>query len=251
MRPMLRSALLLLAFTLCALGGDARASEAPPEFKARLERMRTATASLQQYTCTFRREEWQGGKPLGAQLMAIKFRKPMDIYMRWEGETYKGRELIFRRGWNDDKLHVKPTPGALVPTLNLDPEGGLAMRGSRHSIDMVDMGNIVSLILRQTDKLEKSTSLSASFTDQGPQVVNGEASRCMQVDLPKQQDPALYARRVDMCMSDRTGLLTRLRTWDEDAGEVRKVEDYEFRSMNLSPGLTDADFDPENEAYGF
>lgn len=242
----------VLSLLLCLLASPAHAVDtAPPEVKTGLERMRSATAALTEYAYTFRREEWQDGKQLDPQVMAVKFRKPLQVYMTWTGDVHTGRELIYRKGWNDDRLHVKPSPGALVPTLNLDPKGRLAMRGSRHSIEMVDLANVTGLILKQTDRLAKHPTLQATYTDQGHQDVNGEPSRCVRVDLPKDQDPELYGHRVDMCVSDATGLLTRLRTWDHEDGELRKVEDYEFRGMDTSPGLTDLDFDPENPAYGF
>lgn len=242
----------VLSLLLALLSSPAHAVDtAPPEVKQGLERMRTATAALTEYSYTFRRHEWKDGKQLDAQLMAVKFRKPLDVYLTWTGDVHTGRELIFRRGWNDDKLHVKPSPSPLVPTLNLDPSGKLAMRGSRHGIEMIDLGNVTALILAQTDRLAQHATLEATYTDQGQQDVHGEPSRCVRVDLPKDQDPALYGHRVDMCVSQATGLLTRLRTWDHEDGQVRKVEDYEFRDMDTSPGLTDADFDPDNPAYGF
>ncbi len=223
----------------------------PPEIRARLERMRAAAASLKQYTYTFRRHEWVDGKQGDPQLMAVKFRKPMDIYMTWVGDAHTGRELLYRKGWNDGKMRVHPTPGALIPSLNLDPNGKLATKGSRHGIELIDLSNVTAIILAQTDRLDKNPDLSATFTDQGKQVVNGEASHCTRIDLPKDKDPQLYGQRVDLCLSTRTGLLTRLQTWDVEDGALRKVEDYEFRDLNLSPGLTDADFDPDNDAYGF
>lgn len=245
----MRLLLALLALTL--LPSPARAAETPPEVRAQLERLRKASDKLQQYTYVFRRHEWVDGSQQAPQVMAVKFRKPFDVYMTWTGEVYTGRELIYRQGWNDGKLHVHPAPGALVPSLNLDPKGKLAMRGSRHGIEMIDISNVVALILDQTDRLDANPDLSATFTSQGREVINGEASSCLRIDLPKEQDPGLYARRVDLCASDTTDLLTRVRAWDLEDGEVRKVEDYEFRDVRTSPGLTDADFDPDNPAYGF
>ena len=228
---------------------SALAGQTPPDIRARLERLRTAAEGVSQCTYTFRRHEWTDGRQQPPHEMAVKFRKPMDIYMKWVGDTHKGRELLYRQGWNEGDMMVKPGP--MIPTLSLDPKGKLAMRGSRHGIDMIDLSNVADIILDQTDRLEASATLSATYTSQGAQTVNGEASWCVQIDLPKDQDTQLYAYRVDMCLSDRTGLLTRLRAWDQSDGELRKVEDYEFRNINLSPGLTDQDFSDENPGYGF
>lgn len=236
------TALLLLLAPALAMPG-------PADVRARLERMRSAADALREYTYTFQRQEWVDGKQQPQHLMSIKFRKPMEIYIHWIGDTYKGRELLYKRGWNDGNMMVKPGP--MLPTLSLDPNGRIAKRGSRHGIEMIDLSNVAKLILSQTDRLEASATLSATFSDGGAQVINGEPSWCTSIGLPKDKDPALYAYRVDMCLSEASGLLTRLRSWDMDDGQLRQVADYEFRQVNLSPGLTDSDFDNDNPAYNF
>lgn len=235
--------------TLLLLLAPAFATPGPSDVRARLERMRSAADALREYTYTFQRQEWVDGKQQPKHLMAIKFRKPMDIYIKWVGDTHKDRELMYRRGWNDGEMMVKPGP--MIPTLSLDPNGRIAKRGSRHGIEMIDMSNVAKLILTQTDRLDSSAELSATFSEKSSQTINGEASWCVRIDLPKDKDPALYAYRVDMCLSEATGLLTRLRSWDMESEQMRQVADYEFRQVNLAPGLTDADFDSENPAYGF
>lgn len=227
----------------------ALAAPAPAEIRSRLDQMRAASDALKEYTYVFQRQEWVDGKQQPRQQMEVKFRKPMNIYMRWTGSTHQGRELLYRQGWNDGKMMVKPGP--YVPTLSLDPKGRLAMRGSRHGIEMIDLSNVAALILRQTDRLDRSAELSATFSEAGPQTVAGQASWCVRIDLPKDRDAELYAYRVDLCMAEATGLLTRVRSWDQVDGQMRQVADYEFSQVNLSPGLSDADFDPENPAYGF
>ncbi len=244
------STLLCLA-GLLSLSTPAAAGDTPPEFHDRLERMRGAADALQQYTYTLYRHEWVDGGQADPQEMAVKFRKPMDIYMTWVGDEHTGRELIYRKGWNDGRMRVHPTPGALIPSINLSPTSRLAMKGSRNGIELIDIGNVVSLILAQTDRVEASDTLQASFTDLGNRMVNGEASTCLKIELPKDKDPALYAYRVDMCISDGTGLITQLQSWDFEDGAMRKVAEYEFRDMNTKVSLTDADFDPDNDAYGF
>lgn len=239
---MLTTSLLLL------LSGPALAGEIPDDVMARFTRMEKAAGALTSYTYTFRRHEWTGGKQQDVHEMAVKFRKPMDIYMKWVGDTHTDRELLYRQGHNDGDMKVKPGP--MIPTLNLNPTGKLAMRGSRHGIDLIDISNVVAIISDQTARIRASDSLSATYTLQGPEVINGEASTCLRADLPKNQDPALYAQRIDMCTSDATGLLVRLRAWDVEDGQLRKVEDYEFRDVTPTT-LTETDFDPDNPAYNF
>ncbi|NOY28443.1 MAG: DUF1571 domain-containing protein [Oligoflexia bacterium] len=246
MRTLLTSLLILVLSG--AASASPSASELSVEAQARFDRMRTATAALSSYTYTFRREEWADGKQQDPNLMAVKFRRPMDIYMKWVGQVHKGRELLYRQGWNDGDMKVKP--GALLPTLNLDPAGRLAMHGSRHGVDLIDLSRVVGIITSQTDRIAANNALSATYTDLGPALVGAEAAHCLRADLPKDQDPGLYAVRIDICTSDQTGLLVRLRTWDVEDGQLRKVEDYEFRDITVVP-LADSDFDPDNPEYGF
>lgn len=57
-----------------------------------------------------------------------------------------------------------------------------------------------------------------------------------------------YAPRAKICFSVKTKLPTRVSSWDE---EDNLVEDYAYSDVRLNPGLTNADFDPENADYNF
>ena len=62
----------------------------------------------------------------------MKYRRPDDLYLRWTDEAHSGREAIYRKDWNGGRLRVNP--GSLLPNVNLDPLGGIAMADSRHPI---------------------------------------------------------------------------------------------------------------------
>ena len=240
--------LLLLALPTEA-GEVAQDPDAPPAIQASLERMRTAVADLHDATYTLHRREWQGGLAFPAQVITTKLRRPEDIYMHWTGEAYRGRELIYRRGWNQGRLRV--SDGPLVPTLDLDPTGILAMRGSRHPVWMASVLRTAEQILQGADTLSADPALTASYADQGTVAVQGEPSHCYTADLPVDQDPRQHAPKVLVCMSLSQGLPTRFAAWERSGSDLRQVEDYVFADLVVNPGLGDADFDPGNPGYGF
>ena len=246
----MRFALLapLLAALLCARAGEPD-PDAPPAIQASLERMRSAAATLRTATYTLHRQEWKDGQTYPAQVMAIKLRRPDDLYMRWTGEAYQGRELLYRPGWNQGRLRI--SEGALVPTVDLDPTGFVAMRGSRQPAWMASVLRTSQSILAGADVLSADPALNASYQDLGTVTVSGEPSHCYRADLPVGQDPSQYADRVLVCMSRRHGLLTRFAAWELSDGVLRQIEDYVFTDVVVNPGLSDADFDPDNDAYGF
>ncbi len=238
----------LLLLVLAAWAGDPD-PDAPAAIQASLERMRGAVAGLKDATYTLHKQEWIDGKALPAQTMAAKYRQPEDLYLRWTGEVYVGREVMYCPADNDGKLKVNA--GALVPTIDLDPTGATAMRGSRQPVWMGSVVRTAEQILAGADKLTGSPTLDASYVDKGTVMVRGQPSHCYQAELPVDQDPEQYAPRVLVCMSLANGLPTRFAAWERHQGGLRKVEDYEFVGVVVNPGLDDADFDPENPAYGF
>ena len=181
--------------------------------------------------------------------MAAKYRRPEDIYMRWMGDVHEGREVLYRRDENEGRLKVNA--GALVPTLDLDPTGSAAMRGSRQPVWMGSVVRSAEQILGGADRLTASAELNAAYVDLGTVLVHGQPSHCYQADLPVDRDPSQYAPRVLVCMSLDNGLPTRFAAWERADGGLRQVEDYGFEGVVVNPELTDLDFDPDNPEYGF
>ena len=92
-----------------------------------VEGMVEAAALIRDETYTFHTREYSNGSMAPMQAIAVKYRRPEhDVYMKWVGDHHRGQEAIFRAGWNQDRLRV--SPGAFIPTLNIDPSGRLALR---------------------------------------------------------------------------------------------------------------------------
>ncbi|HEB92445.1 MAG TPA: DUF1571 domain-containing protein [Gammaproteobacteria bacterium] len=239
--------LLTLLFTTFTTRADSIAPET--FFNSVIARMQTATSQLRDTTYTFHKQEYADGHQQPIEHITVKYRAPNDIYMKWLEPIHRGRELLFRSGWNDEQLRI--SPGRWLPTLNLDPHGRLAMRGNRHSIHQLPFPAIVANFADSAALIRANPALQAPITDLGEQRHFGETGHCYQLRLPKDREPGLYAAEVMLCVSLRTGLPLRIRSWDEVKGRLRQVEDYGYKDVQVNVGLSDRDFDPDNPDYNF
>ncbi|MFT4975025.1 MAG: hypothetical protein ACI8S6_000912 [Myxococcota bacterium] len=212
----------------------------PIPIGALLDKMASAEAALRDATYTVERSEWTGGRQLPTQEIAVRYRRPEELLLRW-ANTYPGRAVLYRQGWNDGRLRVRPA--SMIPLLNLDPLGSLAMRDARHPVWMVSLSRVVGRILKATRLLTARPELVARYTDEGEQDVGGTPSRCYSAVLPYAEEPGVYAPRVRICAGIDSHLPTRFSAWKAEDGQVRQVEDYVFRDLTVNPGLSDADFD--------
>ena len=219
------------------------------DFERVIADMQAAATRVRDATYLFHKQEYADGKQQPAQRILVKYRAPSDIYMKWLGPVHEGRELLFRPGWSDDRLRVNP--GRWLPTLNLDPHGALAMRGNRHAIHALPFPTIVRNFVDSAALIRANPALRARIEDLGVQRRLGEAGRCYHLQLPRKQEPRLYAAETELCISLRTGLPLTIKSWDMEDGQFRQVEDYGYEGVQVNVGLTDLDFDPGNPAYGF
>lgn len=222
---------------------------APPGFSRVIAQMQAAASEIRDATYLFHKQEYADGRQQPAERITVKYRAPNEVYLKWLGPAHHGRELLFRPGWNDDRLRINP--GRWLPTINLDPRGGLALRGNRHDIYQLPFPAIIKHFVDSAALIRANPALRARITELGEQPHHGETGQCYHLQLPKAREPKLYAAEVMLCVSRRTGLPLRIRSWDVEDGEMRLVEDYGYEDVRVNVGLTDADFDPDNPAYGF
>lgn len=215
--------------------------------EALVERMIAAERGVKDAVYTLHRREWAEGALIPEERMAIKWRRGGDVYMRWVGERYNGREVLYSPTLTGGKLLV--STAAYVPTLTLDPLGSVAMRGNRHSILDAGLSSPVKLVRDDFALARSRPELALSAEDLGPRVLFGESARCARVTLPKEQDARFYGVRSEFCVSDRSGLPVFFEISDWMNGQLQVVERFNFVGVKTNQGLTDADFSPDNPAY--
>ena len=212
-----------------------------------MERMAAVIEKMRDCTFTFRSQEYVGGSTTDWSIAEVKFRVEDDVYMKFTEGPNAGRELLYRGdAWNDGKMKVDP--GRFLPVLNLHPEGRLAKRGNRHTIRDLPLPRLGAKIVRDAVKVRDHASWKPNVQDLGSETIAGRSAQCFETRLPKDQDASLYAYKVHICLDDASGLPARMRVWDQEDGQLRLVEAYDYEQLTVDAGLTDRDFDPDT--YG-
>jgi outer membrane lipoprotein-sorting protein len=201
---------------------------------------------IDNYTATFHKQERVDGKLLEEETVLLKFKKPFKVYMRWTHMPHKGRELIYARDWNDNRMRAHEGGIIGIITMNLDPKGSLAMRGNRHPVTDTGIGHLLDVV---AENLQKGT-LTGELTllDRGKETIYGKRTRRIQAIFPKDQTKGYYGYRVSVNfdVENRLPIKVEIHDWDDQL-----VEKYGYEDLKLNPGLTDSDFDPKNPEYRF
>lgn len=241
----LPSSLTILLMLLCLFQpstGNAHESF-EPEAWLRLAEQRLA--QVENYEAVFHKQERIRGNLTQMETMLYKFKRPYKVYMKWIKEPYNGRESLYVEGCNNNLIKVHEC-GLLGLRLDLDPRGSLVMKGSRHPITDSGIENVVSLIGRELRKGIRKGELS--IRRQGEETVYGRATRLVEIVFPETPSKGYYCYRAIINIDAENELPVRIQIFDWDN---LLVENYGYEAVALNAGLTDADFDPHNPAYGF
>jgi outer membrane lipoprotein-sorting protein len=153
-----RSIKILLIFTAVWFFLPAHGLAAPPSVFQNLEKgfdpldiiaaLDEGYARVQDYTATFLKQEYIGGRILPLETIALKFRKPNDVYMKWLTRPNKGQEVVYRHGVNEGKITAHKGGLLGLVTVNLDPRGSMAMKDQHHPIYDAGIGSTTALVKR-------------------------------------------------------------------------------------------------------
>ena len=245
---------------------DSRPNETPHPLDPALEIARASLLNVQtnidDYKGLFVKRTRVDGvlPPLQYARIKIRNRKlqnrtvttPMGVYMDFlKPSDVKGREVIWVEGVNDGNIVVHQGGMARFVTLNLDPNGYLAMRGQRYPITDIGIENLLIKIIeacerdRQHDECEVQIFRNAK--------VGGMVCTMVQVTHPVKRDHFdFYQARV--YFSDDLNVPVRYKSWTwptSSGGSPIIQEEYNYMKLELNVGLTDQDFDPENPVYRY
>ena len=209
--------------------------------------MESAYKKVHDYTAVFYKQERVKGTLQPTEQIELKFRKPLSVYMKWAGDVNPGQEAIYVAGWNGDqtRAHKGSFPDV---TVNLRPTSAMAMRGNRHPITDLGIGNTIDFIGRDARLAAARPADNVEAFDLGESTLHGIRVRCIETFAPVKRWSLYYAHHARICYDVKRDLPVRVSVWDE-AGEL--LEDYTFANLKIDPGLTDVDFSPDNPAYGF
>ena len=226
-----------------------------------LERSRR---EISDYTALMVKRERIDGVVSDPQYMTLKVRnhkeangavtQPFSVYLGFlKPAAVKGREVMFVEGRNEGNLtaHEGGFKGRFLPTVQLAPTGMMAMRGQRYPVTEVGLEKLLEKLLERGGRARRAPDVRCEFR-QGARVKDRTCTVIQVVQPTYAADNEFHTAQI--FLDDELGLPIRYAAYDypkggATTGEV--IEEYTYVNLRVNPGLTDADFDPANPAYGF
>ncbi len=206
-----------------------------------------ARTHIEAYTCIFQKLERVGGELLKPEKMLMKFRSdPFSVYLKWVADPSKGQEAIYVDGRYKNEIQVHPSGilGLIFRRVGIDPKGKTALKHSRRPITMAGLVNMISLVTRQCEEAHARGDLTLTY--EGVRTEGGRSLYVLKRVLPP--DKGYPCETLVIFIDTRTLACVRTDAYDWN-GEL--ISHYYYNDLQINPGLTDEDFDPDNADYGF
>jgi hypothetical protein len=129
--------------------------------------------AIDSYIVRMRRREQVNGRDKPEEILLVKFRKqPWSVYFKWLGNEGKGREVIYVRGQNEDKMQTLLAAGDMPlaspgKRIAISPDNPLARGSSRHSIREAGTGALIDSFGILVDAAQKKDPRYGTLTDLG------------------------------------------------------------------------------------
>lgn len=213
-------------------------------------------ANLKDYSATVVKLERIDGKLGNPEYATIKVRQhPFSVYMGFVAPAdVKGQECMYLEGQNDGKMYAHAPPGTLrgkFGTVQLLPTSAMAMKDQRYPITEIGIYNLTNRLIEVGEHDKQFGECDVKFF-QGAKV-NGRDCTMVQVVHPVPRRQFLF-NMARIYLDDQLNVPIRYEAYDWPAtpgGPPQKLEEYTYMNLVVNPGLTDADFDVHNPAYGF
>jgi outer membrane lipoprotein-sorting protein len=240
------AALAAALYALACTASWAVAAGHPVPFAEVISEMQQAYDRVDHYTATFLLQERIDRELRPHQHVMLKFKRPQKIYLRWLQGKHEGRQAIYPAGVDANELWVRlPLPvGAM--TVSLDPQSPRARKDSRHTITDVGIGKLIDLVAENVSRGLQRGEITVE--DRGHHTTFGRPSQRYILHFPGDPAKGYYCMTaiIDVDREYRLPVYAEIFDWQ---GQL--VERYGYLDVRLNHGLTDADFDPKNPAYGF
>lgn len=246
--------------------------EATPSVKPPLDRaldiarngLNNCRQNINDYTALLVKRERIGDTLGGHEFMYLKVRnrkmaggkivQPLSVYLNFlKPSTIKGREVIYVEGQNDGNMvaHEGGFKGKFLPTVNLPPDGMLAMRGQRYPMTEIGIENLIVKLIERGERAKQYPDVQCEFRKNAR--VKDRVCTVLQVTQPtKRPDSDFYQAQV--FIDDALNIPIRYIAYDwptRQGASPEVIEEYNYLNLKLNVGLTDADFDANNPAYNF
>ncbi len=235
----------ILTFGVASYFSDVYSEEI--DIESLLNEAQASYKQINDYTGIMYKQERIGKKMYPKETIFFKFAKPFKVYMKWIKDPYKNREMIYVEGWNDNKIRAHEGGLMGVVSVNLDPKGSMAMKGNRHPVTDMGIGNLLKVVQTNVNRAKKNGD-SISVIKVGEEKVFGVDSIKLEATFPKEKEKGYYCYRAVFWVDKERKLPNKIMVYDWDD---QLVEDYSYENLKFNVGLTDKDFDPSNKEYNF
>jgi hypothetical protein len=241
----IRNVLLLSLLLIVVLSTKAKAGERgdPEEWIRAAE---TALGQVENYMAIFHKQERVEGKLMEEETVLFKFKRPFKVYMKWIKGPYNGRELLYVEGWNNNRMMVRDSGITGMITVNLDPNGSLAMKGNRHPVTDSGLDHLVKLVGDHMRRGIKDNEIE--FKKMGEEVLYGRRTERVEILSPRNTAKTYYCYRatLNLDLEKKVPIKVQIYDWGNNL-----LEDYGYEDLRFNVGLSDADFSPKNPEYRF
>ena len=222
------------------------AQEEQAEVLPLLYKAREFYQGVEDYSCTFIKQERLQDKLNKPETIFFKFQKPFRIYMKWIEEPNKGRELLFVPGKYDNKLkvHIGGILNLILPSITVAPDSPMVLEHARHSITGAGLGNLINSLIDQFQLAKQQGDLHVNIL--GSENIRG--ADCLKVERLLPKDKGYYCHRLILSLNKENGVPVRVTVYDWN--DVL-IETYTFANLKWNVGLSDKDFDSHNRDYAF
>ncbi|ADB17532.1 protein of unknown function DUF1571 [Pirellula staleyi DSM 6068] len=257
-------------FRISKATSDVAARSAPahpldPALKLARECLERINRDVVDYTClivkrerikgTLGEHEYMEAKIRNRKVVDGRMTTPLSVYMRFvKPKGVEGREVIWVEGQNNNKLkaHEGGFLGSKLPSVWLDINGPLAMRGQLHPISDIGIENLILKLIEKGEADRAHEECVVEFTKGAK--LNGRPCTVLTVRHPQQREHFEF-HIAQVFLDDELGLPVRYAAYhwptspNDKMGPV--LEEYTYINIKTNVNLTDSDFSPDNPNYNF
>lgn len=208
LRPLRLLVALLALFAVPTAPAVAGPGAAPADGAGWIAAMAGAGNDLRDYTMTLVKQEWEGEGLGPEEKVAVKWARGDRYYFKKLVGSGKGREVLFVKGWNADRLKISLNTWPNIK-LNLDPCGKLALEGMNRPVTESSLAYLIETVRKNTEIGARRGE--ATFADRGEESVNGRRCRRIEVQGPVHagseytvqagEDLLAVGRKLDVALS--------------------------------------------------
>ncbi len=204
----------------------AYAGDSEQRFLSRLSEAEISFNAIQGYDALFVKKEKEDGKMGESEQIVFRYEKPFKVFMKWINTDKKGLQVVYARGFHDNKLAIHK-PGLLLglaPIVFLAQDSPWIRKGSAsYQIEDVGIGTFLN-------DIAKAARLSAS--QDSLRVIWHSEDKAEVLFLNSKDDEVYFAYRVELEFDASTELPVSMKLYDWDN---QLTGEYAYQNIALNP----------------